>query len=119
MNFFSQHGQDRFLFEHFFRGKRGRRFLEVGCRDAQSSHTRAFEMNMAWRGDRIARGGADKLKEGLADAGIDCLAIGLGAADILADMDFAGARLRSVLTQEPRAALASQNGETRKVASGR
>ena len=30
MKFFSRHGQDHFLLERFFRGKRGRRSVEVG-----------------------------------------------------------------------------------------
>jgi hypothetical protein len=51
MNFFSRVGQDRFLFEHFFRGKRNGVFVDVGADDGeQSSNSLFFERFMDWRG---------------------------------------------------------------------
>jgi len=51
MNFFSQSGVDRFLFENFFRGKRGGVFVDAGARDGErSSPTLFFERFLDWRG---------------------------------------------------------------------
>jgi FkbM family methyltransferase len=51
MNFYSQAGQDRFLFENFFRGKRGGRFVDVGAYDGEKfSNSLFFERFMGWLG---------------------------------------------------------------------
>ncbi len=51
MKFYSQAGQDQFLFEHFFRGKRNGVFVEVGAFDGeQFSNTLFFERVMGWKG---------------------------------------------------------------------
>ena len=51
MNFFSQVGQDQFLFERFFRGKRGGVFVDVGAYDGEKfSNTLFFERFMGWTG---------------------------------------------------------------------
>src|SRR6185295_17516271 len=51
MKFFSQIGQDRFLLENFFRGKRGGVFVDVGAYDGeQLSNTLFYERTMGWTG---------------------------------------------------------------------
>ncbi|HUI61784.1 MAG TPA: FkbM family methyltransferase [Steroidobacteraceae bacterium] len=51
MNFFSRAGQDRFLFENFFRGRRNGIFVDVGAGDGETgSNTLFFERFMDWRG---------------------------------------------------------------------
>lgn len=51
MKFYSQVGQDRFLLEHFFRGKRGGVFVDIGAYDGETfSNTLFFERSMDWRG---------------------------------------------------------------------
>ena len=51
MRFFSQLGQDRYLLENFFRGKRGGVFVDIGAYDGQTfSNTLFFERSMAWTG---------------------------------------------------------------------
>jgi hypothetical protein len=51
MNFFSRAGQDRFLFENFFRGKRNGVFVDVGAQDGEKfNNTLFFERFMDWRG---------------------------------------------------------------------
>ena len=51
MKFYSQVGQDRFLFESFFRGKRDGVFVEVGAYDGETfSNTLFFEQTMGWTG---------------------------------------------------------------------
>ena len=57
MNFFSPAGQDRFLFDHFFRGKRGGVFVDAGARDGeQGSNTLFFEQRLDMRADvRLCR----------------------------------------------------------------
>gem|GEM_PF-1041993 len=51
MKFFSQVGQDRFLLEHFFRGKRNGVFLDIGAYDGETlSNTLFFERSMGWTG---------------------------------------------------------------------
>jgi FkbM family methyltransferase len=48
---YSQVGQDRFLFENFFRGKRGGVFVDVGAYDGERfSNTLFFEKTMGWSG---------------------------------------------------------------------
>ena len=47
MKFYSQSGQDRFLLENFFRGKRGGVFVDVGAYDGETySNTLFFEKTM-------------------------------------------------------------------------
>lgn len=54
MEFFSQAGQDQFVFENFFRGKRNGVVVEVGAADdAKFSNSRFFEHFMGWRGLRV------------------------------------------------------------------
>ena len=49
--FYSQIGQDRFLFEQFFSDKVGGTFVEIGAYDGISlSNTYFFEKTMAWTG---------------------------------------------------------------------
>jgi FkbM family methyltransferase len=51
VKFHSQAGQDRFLLENFFRGKRGGVFVEVGAYDGEHySNTLFFERTMGWTG---------------------------------------------------------------------
>jgi FkbM family methyltransferase len=51
VKFYSQVGQDRFLLEHFFRGKRGGVFLDIGAYDGETlSNTLFFERSMGWTG---------------------------------------------------------------------
>ena len=51
MKFYSQVGQDRFLLENFFRGKRGGVFLDIGAYDGETlSNTLFFEESMGWTG---------------------------------------------------------------------
>jgi FkbM family methyltransferase len=51
MKFFSQIGQDRFLLENFFRGKRGGVFVEIGAYDGETfSNTLFYERTMGWNG---------------------------------------------------------------------
>jgi FkbM family methyltransferase len=51
MQFFSQVGQDRFLFENFFYGHRGGTFVDVGAYDGEKfSNTLFFERYMDWSG---------------------------------------------------------------------
>jgi hypothetical protein len=51
MRFFSSSGQDRLLLEHFFKGKRGGVFLEIGAGDTEAdSNTLFFERFMGWGG---------------------------------------------------------------------
>ena len=51
MKFYSQVGQDRFLLENFFRGRRGGVFLDIGAYDGETlSNTLFFEKTMDWTG---------------------------------------------------------------------
>ena len=51
MKFFSQIGQDKFLWENFFRGKRGGVFVDIGAYDGEKfSNTLFFERSMGWTG---------------------------------------------------------------------
>ena len=51
MEFYSQIGQDRFLFEHFFRGRRGGVFVDIGAYDGKKfSNSLFFEQSMGWTG---------------------------------------------------------------------
>jgi FkbM family methyltransferase len=51
VKFFSQIGQDRFLLENFFRGKRGGVFVDVGAYDGEFySNTLFYERTMGWSG---------------------------------------------------------------------
>lgn len=51
MNFFSRSGLDQFLFENFFRGRRGGVFVDAGATDGEtSSNSLFFERFMDWRG---------------------------------------------------------------------
>lgn len=51
MQYFSQLGQDRFLFENYFYGKRDGIFVDVGAHDGEeSSNTLFFERFLGWRG---------------------------------------------------------------------
>jgi FkbM family methyltransferase len=51
VKFYSQIGQDRFLLENFFRGKRGGVFVDVGAYDGEKfSNTLFYERSMGWTG---------------------------------------------------------------------
>lgn len=51
MKFFSQHGQDQFVLDNFFRGRRGGVFVDVGAYDGEKfSNTLFFERSMGWTG---------------------------------------------------------------------
>jgi hypothetical protein len=52
MQFFSQVGQDQFVFENFFRGKRHGVFVEIGTSALEKSNSLFFERFMDWRGLR-------------------------------------------------------------------
>jgi hypothetical protein len=102
VQFFSQYGLDRFLLEHFFHGRRERGFLEIG--GSEDSRTRLFETSMAWSGRRIEPAEWRKQQESAAAKEIDYLALGPGAADLVAELDLA--RLRpavvSIATAPPK-----------------
>lgn len=51
MQFYSQVGQDRYLLENFFRGKRKGVFLDIGAYDGEKfSNTLFFERSLDWSG---------------------------------------------------------------------
>jgi FkbM family methyltransferase len=51
MQFFSQVGQDRYLYEHFFKDRRGGVFVDIGAYDGLTfSNSLFFERYMGWRG---------------------------------------------------------------------
>ncbi len=51
MQFYSQIGQDRYLLDSFFRGKRSGVFLDIGAYDGQTfSNSLFFEETMGWSG---------------------------------------------------------------------
>jgi FkbM family methyltransferase len=51
VKFHSQAGQDRFLLEHFFRGRRGGVFVDIGAYDGETfSNSLFFERSMGWTG---------------------------------------------------------------------
>jgi len=51
LKFYSQHGQDEFVLNNFFRGKRGGVFVDVGAYDGETySNTLFFERSMDWKG---------------------------------------------------------------------
>jgi FkbM family methyltransferase len=51
VQFYSQVGQDRFIFDSFFRGKRNGVFVDVGAYDGEKfNNTLFFEKFMGWRG---------------------------------------------------------------------
>src|SRR4030095_6950761 len=51
VKFHSQVGQDRFLLENFFRGKRGGVFVDIGAYDGETfSNSLFFERTMGWTG---------------------------------------------------------------------
>jgi FkbM family methyltransferase len=51
VKFHSQVGQDRFLLENFFRGKRGGVFVDIGAYDGETfSNSLFFERTMEWTG---------------------------------------------------------------------
>jgi FkbM family methyltransferase len=51
MKFHAQVGQDRYLLENFFRGKRNGVFLDVGAYDGEKfSNTLFFEESLGWKG---------------------------------------------------------------------
>jgi FkbM family methyltransferase len=51
VKFHSQVGQDRFLLENFFRGKRGGVFVDIGAYDGETfSNSLFFERSMGWTG---------------------------------------------------------------------
>src|SRR5579872_7214202 len=51
MNFFSRAGQDQFLFDHFFRGRRDGVFVDVGASDGEKfSNSLFFERFLGWSG---------------------------------------------------------------------
>ena len=51
MKFYSQSGQDQFLLENFFKGKRGGTFVDVGAYDGEKFSNSAFlERSMGWTG---------------------------------------------------------------------
>jgi len=51
MKFYSQYGQDRWLYENFFKDKRVGTFLEIGADDGiDKSNTLFFEESLNWNG---------------------------------------------------------------------
>jgi hypothetical protein len=51
VKFHSQVGQDQFLLENFFRGRRGGVFVDIGARDGERfSNSLFFERSMGWTG---------------------------------------------------------------------
>ncbi|NTW63109.1 MAG: FkbM family methyltransferase [Chlorobiaceae bacterium] len=51
MQFYSQFGQDQFLFERFFYGKRDGIFVDIGAYDGKTfSNTLFFEQSLGWTG---------------------------------------------------------------------
>lgn len=84
MNFSSRAGQDQFLFEYFFRGRRDGVFAEVvASTDPAERNTLFFERFLGWRGVCAASAGA--LLQGLEAQGlreIDYCSIDARAADL-------------------------------------
>ncbi|HVT34702.1 MAG TPA: hypothetical protein VHE37_03920 [Nevskiaceae bacterium] len=111
MKFYSQGGQDQYLLESFFRGRRGGSFVEIGAAP-DAGNTLMFERHMDWRGLRAAGGIelADLLRQ-QAMTGFDYVSIGPQApADTVAALDaaLAGARVISVSRTAAAAAPAAQ-----------
>ena len=51
VQFFSQSGQDQYLLQNFFRGRRGGVFVDIGAYDGEKfSNSLFFERSMGWRG---------------------------------------------------------------------
>ncbi len=51
MRFYSQVGQDRYLFDHYFAGRCGLTFVDVGAYDGETfSNSLFFEETLGWRG---------------------------------------------------------------------
>jgi len=51
MRFYSQVGQDRYLFDHYFAGRCGLTFVDIGAYDGEMySNTLFFEETLGWRG---------------------------------------------------------------------
>jgi len=51
MKFYSQYGQDKWLYENYFKGTKGGTFLEIGADDGiDKSNTMFFEETMGWSG---------------------------------------------------------------------
>jgi len=49
--YYSQFGQDKFIYETFFKGKKGGVFLDIGAHDGiEKSNTYFFEKHMGWNG---------------------------------------------------------------------
>ena len=49
VKFYSQVGQDRFLLENFFRGKRGGVFVDVGAYDGETYSNTSCLADLGWR----------------------------------------------------------------------
>jgi hypothetical protein len=84
MQFFSAAGQDRFLLEHFFKGKRGGVFVDIGA-GAADSNTLFFERAMAWRGLCTAAD-PEILARLAATRGVPCAGFIPAATSSLADL---------------------------------
>jgi FkbM family methyltransferase len=51
MKFYSQYGQDKWLYEHYFKNKKNGTFLEIGADDGiDKSNTYFFEQKLGWTG---------------------------------------------------------------------
>jgi hypothetical protein len=93
MKFSSAAGQDRFLFETFFKGRRAGTFVEVNATEG-GGHTRFFERDLDWRGlrvhPRLACGELGEILERDGLRGIDLCAIDASGSEreILQKLDF-------------------------------
>jgi len=111
MQFYSSAGQDRFLLDHFFRGKRGGVFVEIGTGGETDSNILFFERAMAWRGLRSAPPATGDLTALLAAQGIaavDCCSIDAGpdAARLLAGWDAAKLRINVLVIRNADSSIA-------------
>jgi hypothetical protein len=108
MRFFSSSGQDRFLLDHFFKGKRDGVFVEIGATENDSA-TLFFERFMGWRGLRIATemAATENHLTGLLTAHalstIEYCAIEAGAAmpELLAALDTGRFRIAVITLRHP------------------
>jgi hypothetical protein len=93
VNFYAPGGEDRFVFETFFRGQRGGTFVDIapGAVDG-TCPSLFFERYLGWRGLRAAASGLRdaRLSSVLAAEGlerIDYCAIGSGDVGLIEDLD--------------------------------
>jgi hypothetical protein len=114
MRFFSSSGQDRFLLDQFFQGKRDGVFVEIGAAETASA-TLFFERFMGWRGLRnVSANDLAEILNAHALSTIDYCAIDGSAAtpELLAILDTGRFRIGVISIRHPGdwSALLAQKG---------